>query len=250
MPSEEYYIRGVEETEARGPFTVDQLVTLGEVGQIDLETLYYEATTEQWAAFGSNEALKAAVFPSKKKLTIRAKENIATLNVAQEDHKPITVEQMLAAAEGHTEDTKDRRNLVEVQNNSARIGMYSALVMFLLSAAALLLPYADILLTVNVAKIVVQPFIYLGLIDVACLVLLTLGMAAVYPFIRFRAMLGIGFLGLFFLLQGHPLVALAVTAGSVGMYLSTVFLTYAPISAAAVLGLAGIGGFAYFQLLR
>lgn len=250
MPSEEYYIRGVEETEARGPFTVDQLVTLGEVGQIDLETLFYEANTEQWVAFGSNEELKAAVFPAKKKLTVKAKENISTLNVAQEEHRPITVEQMLAAAEGRTEDTKDKRNLIEAQNRSAKIGMYSALVMFLLSAAALLLPYADILLAVNMAKIVIHPFIYLGLIDVACVILLTLGMAAVYPFIRFRAMLGIGFLGLLFLLQGQPLVALAVTVGSVGMYFSTVFLSYAPVSAAAILGLAGIGGFAYFQLLK
>ena len=250
MPNEEYYIRGAEETEARGPFTVDQLVTLGEVGQITPETLYYEAATEQWATFASNEELKSAVFPSKKKLTVKPKEKIATLNVAQEEHKPITVEQMLAAAEGRTEDTKDKRNLIVAQNISARIGMYSALVMFLLSAAALLLPYADILLAVNVAKIAVQPFIYLGLIDVLCVILLALGMAAVYPFIRFRAMLGIGFLGLLFLLQGQPTIALAVTVGSVGMYFATVFLSYAPVISAAVLGLAGIGGFAYFMLLK
>jgi len=34
----------------------------------------------------------------------------------------------------------------------------------------------------------------------------------------------------------------------VGMYFSTVFLTYLPVIAAAVVGLAGMGGFAYFML--
>jgi hypothetical protein len=44
------------------------------------------------------------------------------------------------------------------------------------------------------------------------------------------------------------MVALAVVVGSVGMYFCTVFLSYAPIIAAALLGLAGMGGFAFFML--
>jgi hypothetical protein len=63
MATQEFYVRGVNDTEARGPFTVEQLVTLGEIGQIDTETLYYEASTEQWAAISANEELKNAVFP-------------------------------------------------------------------------------------------------------------------------------------------------------------------------------------------
>lgn len=248
MLTEELYIRGVDETEARGPFTVDQLITLGDVGQIDAETLYYEATTEQWATISSNEELKNAVFPHKKKLTVKAKDSVPTLNVAQEEHRPITVEQMLAAAEGRTEETKDKRNLIVAEEMSAKIGMYSALAIFLLSASALLLPYADILLAVDVGKIVSHPIIFLGLIDLVCVVLLALGMAAVYPFIRFRAMLGIGFLGLLYLLQDQPAVALVVIAGSIGMYFCTVFLSYAPVVAAALVGLAGMGGFAFFML--
>jgi hypothetical protein len=248
MATQELYIRGLNDTEARGPFSVEQLVTLGETGQIDGETLYYEASTEQWATIGSNESLRNAVFPPKKRLTVKQKENIPSLNVLKEQQKPITVEQMLAAAEGRTEDTKDKRNLIVTEDISARIGLYAGVVIFLLSTAALLLPHVDVVLALDYAKIFEQPLILLGLIDLLCTVLLGLGMAAIYPFVRFRAMFGVGFLGLLYYLQDRPTVALAVVAGSVGMYFCTIFLRYAPIIASALLGLAGMGGFAYFML--
>lgn len=248
MATQELYIRGISDTEARGPFSVEQLVTLGETGQIDSETLYYESSTEQWATIGSNETLKNAVFPPKRKLTVKQKENIPSLNVLKEQQKPITVEQMLAAAEGRSEDTKDKRNIIVAQDVSARIGLYSGMVIFLLSTAALLMPHIDVVVGFDYPKILEQPLIILGLIDLLCTVLLALGMAAIYPFVRFRAMLGIGFLGLLYYLQDRPSVALAVVAGSVGMYFCTIFLRYAPIIISALLGLAGMGGFAYYML--
>ncbi len=250
MVTQEFYVRGINDTEARGPFTVEQLVTLGETGQIDAETLYYEAATEQWATIASNEELRNAVFPQKKRLGVKQKENIAALNVAKEQHKPITVEQLLAAAEGRTEDTKDKRNVIVAQNVSARIGLYSGVVIFLLSATALLLPSIDVIVgKVDVAGIVTNPLILLGFLDLVIAVLLGLGMVAIYPFVRFRAVAGIGFLGALFYLQDRPTVALAVIAGSVGMYFCTVFLRYMPITIAALLGLVGMGGFAYFRLM-
>jgi hypothetical protein len=60
--------------------------------------------------------------------------------------------------------------------------------------------------------------------------------------------LGVGFLGVLFWLQDQPMLALAVVVGSAGMYFCTVFLTYLPIFTAALMGLAGMGGFAYFML--
>ena len=79
-------------------------------------------------------------------------------------------------------------------------------------------------------------------------VLLALGMVAAYPFIRFRAAFGTGCLGLLLVAQDQPLVAMTVACGSLGLYLCTVFLSYLTVTAAAVLGLAGIGGFAYYML--
>lgn len=248
MLTQEYYIRGINDTEARGPFTVDHLVTLGDTGQIDAETLFYDAATEQWSTISSNEELRNAVFPPKRKLEVKPKNNVTTLNVPKEEYKPITVQQMLAAAEGRTEETRDKRHFMMTQLMSAKIGMYAALLIFVLSAGALILPHIEIVMALNFEKIAEEPLIYLGFIDLVCVVLLALGMVAAYPFIRFRAALGAGFLGLLFISQDQPLVAMAVACGSLGLYLCTIFLTYISVIAAAVLGLAGIGGFAYFML--
>jgi hypothetical protein len=248
MPTQEYYVRGVDDTEARGPFTVEQLITLGETGQIDAETLFYDAATEQWSTISSNEQLKEAVFPQKKKLSFKPREAIQDLNIQKEDHRAITVEQILAAAEGRTEETKDMRSRIDAQHRAARIGLYSGLIIFLLSTAALLLPYVEVVSTFDPVSIAKQPLILLGLVDLACSVLLGLEVVNAYPFIRFRAAFGLGFLSVIFWSQGHPHVAMAIVVGSVGMYFCTVFVSYVPVITSALLGLAGIGGFAYFML--
>ena len=248
MPNQEYYVRGVDDTEARGPFTVEQLVTLGDSGQIDTETLFYDATTEQWATISSNEQLKEAVFPKKKKLGFKPRAAIQDLNIEKQDHRAITVEQILAAAEGRTEETKDMRSHLEAQHQAARIGLYGGLIIFLLSTAALLLPNIETVSTFDPASFAKQPLILLGLVDLACSVLLGLEVVRAYPFIRFRAAFGLGFLCILFWSQGHPHVVMAIAVGSVGMYFCTVFVSYIPVITSALLGLAGIGGFAYFML--
>jgi hypothetical protein len=248
MSTQEFYIRGPSDTEARGPFTVEQLVTLGETGGIDTETLFYDAATEQWAVIGSSEELRNLVFPEKRRLTFKPKEQVATLNVQQTDQQPVTVEQFLAAAEGRTEDTKERRAYLVGQDRSAQIGLYSSALIFLISAAAFVLPQVDLVTNLDYLAAIKHPLIFLGLLDLLCAILLSLGMAAIYPFIRFRAAFGVGFLGLLFWFQDRPLLALLAVAGSVGMYFCTIFLSYFPVTVAAVLGLGGIGGLAYFLL--
>ena len=248
MSTQEFYIRGPNDTEARGPFTVEQLITLGETGGIDTETLFYDSATEQWAVIGSSEELRGLIFPERKKLTFKPKEQVATLNVPQSDQRPVTVEQFLAAAEGRTEDTKERRAYLVAQDRSAQIGLYSCALIFLISATAFILPQIDVVMSLDYLKAIRHPLIFLGLVALLCAILLGLGWAAIYPFVRFRAAFGFGFLGLVFWLQDQPLLALAAAAGSLGMYFCTVFLSYLPITIAALLGLGGIGGLAYFLL--
>ena len=68
MGTQEIYVRGANDTEARGPFTLDQLSTLVEAGQVTTETFFYDATSEQWLLIGSSPAMKAALWPEKKKI--------------------------------------------------------------------------------------------------------------------------------------------------------------------------------------
>ena len=249
MSTQEFYIRGPTDTDARGPFTVEQLVTLGETGGIDTETLFYDATTEQWAPIATSDKVKSLVFPEKKRLSVKPKQHVATLNVQQEEHRPITVQQMLAAAEGRTDDTQDKRSIVEIQARAARIGLVAATLVCLFSATALILPHIDDVLTLNMAAISEHPLIFLGVVDFVCALFLGLGMAAIYPFVRFRAVFGLGFLGLLYWLQDQPQIAFLIVGGSVGLYFCTVVVSYLLVFLSAVLGLAGIGGFAYFMLL-
>jgi hypothetical protein len=249
MVPQEFYIRNEAETEARGPFNLDQVMSLAEAGQVTAETRFYDATTEQWVAIGGDEEVKEAVFPEKKKLEIRRNVEVATLNKETDSAAPISVVDMLAAAEGRTHDTKDKSDPKEAMARSAKIGTFSMIAALFLSAAGSVLPSVDIVMSGDPAQIARQPLLVLGIIDVALALCLLPGIVAVYPFIRFRAALALGFLGLVTWTQGDTTSLLFVVLGSVGLYFCTICITYLSILIAAILALVGTGGFAWFSLM-
>lgn len=250
MATQEYYIRNENETEARGPFNVEQLTSLIESGQLTLETLYYEASTEQWTAIGASTELKAALFPEKKKLVVKAKENLKTLNTASDSRPPITVDDMLAAAEGRTKDTEDKLDPAIAMARAAAIGTWSAIGMLLIACAGEALPSIDFILAFDPALLPQHPLLILGAIDLFLALMLMLGMVTLYPFVRFRAALGLGFMGFIFYTQGLSMPLLAVVAGSAGLYMCTVTVSLIPVIAAGVVGLAGMAGATYALLTR
>lgn len=246
MDTQEFYIRHASETEARGPYNLEQLVSLAETGSVTVETLYYDATTEQWAVIGENPQVKAAIFPEKRKLTIKAKESLGSINKPRTDSlAPITVDDMLAAAEGRSEDTKDKQSGEIAASRAAAIGMWAIVAMFVLSAAGEMLPAVDALMALDPAKLAAQPLAILGALDLAFAVLIGLGMVNLYPVVRFRAACGLGFFGLVFFLQGLHVPMLAAVAGSVALYLCTIFISTLPVIIAGAVGVGGLGYVAY-----
>jgi hypothetical protein len=241
MGTQELYIRNATDTEARGPFTVQQLVDLAEAGQVTAETFVYDATAEQWVTIGSNAELLATVFPPKKKLGLKAKE-IKTLNKEDEKAKPITVTDMLDAAHGRTDDTKDKADPQDAMMLAAKIGMIGAVASLVAAAASTLLPGADALMSFDADKLLAHPLALLGALDLVLAVLLGLGMSVLYPFIRFRAALGLGLGGFMLYAQSQPTALTALAVGSAGLYLCTVFVSRLPAILAAA---AGVGGFGY-----
>lgn len=242
MDTQEFYIRHASETEARGPYNLEQLVSLAETGSVTVETLYYDAATEQWAVIGDNPAVKAGIFPEKKKLTIKAKETVGSINKPRTDSlAPITVDDMLAAAEGRSEDTKDKQSGDIAASRAAAIGMWAIVAMFALSAAGEMLPAVDVLMSMDPIKIATNPLAVIGVIDLVFAVLIGLGMVNLYPVVRFRAALGLGFFGLIFFLQGLHAPMLAAIAGSVGLYLCTIFISMLPVIISAGIGIAALG---------
>ncbi len=240
MSTQELYIRNATETEARGPFNVEQVSDLADAGHVSPETLIYDATTEQWVALNSNAELMAAVFPEKRKLTLKPKA-IQTLNQVDAAVKPITVNDMLDAAEGLTDDTRSKANPETAMMRAARVGLIAAIASLVLAAAAGILPHSEALMSMEPAKLLANPLVILGVVDLALAVLLALGMTVLYPVIRFRAALGFGLLGFMFYAQGMPVLLAAALAGSAGLYLCTLVVSPAPALLAAAAAIGGMG---------
>ena len=247
MATQEYYIREASENEARGPFHMEQLVSLAETGQLTADTLWYDPALEDWAAIGSNDDLKAQLFPEKRKLRMKVKEAIP--QVKKEDAlAPITVEDMLAGAEGRTAETKDKVDPAIMQAHAARIGRWSAVSCLILAAAGEVLPGADAIAAMDVNKIMGQPLLFLGALDLFTATMLGLGVVSFYPFVRFRAALGLGLFGFMFFAQGSATPLLAETGAAVGLYLATVWVDMLPVLVVSAVGVLGAAGTAYFLL--
>lgn len=244
MAMQEIYVRNETDTEAKGPYGVEQLVSLAETGGITAETLVYDATTEQWITLGSNAELMAAVFPEKKKLNLKAKE-IKTLNKPDENAKAITVDDMLAAAEGRTDETSDKKNPEIAMMRAAKVGMWSAILALVVSAAGEILPGTDALMSLEPDQIIAHPLVLLGALDVFLAVMLGLGMTSLYQVVRFRAALGFGLVGFMFYAQGLSLPLIEVAIGSAGLYLCTILTSLLPVIIAAAAAVVGLGAVAW-----
>jgi hypothetical protein len=245
--SQEFYIREASESEARGPFNLEQLVSLAETGQVTADTLWYDPSIENWAAIGSNDDLKASIFPEKRKLRMKVREVIVQPK-QQDSLAPITVEDMLAGAEGKTAETKDKADPAIMQAHAARIGMWSAVACLVLLAAGEVLPVADSIAAMDVNKILAQPLVFLGGVDLFIAVMLGLGVVSFYPMIRFRAAAGLGLFGFVYFSQGMPMPILAVAWASVGLYFATILVDMLPVLIVSALGVVGSAGVAYFML--
>lgn len=243
----DYYVRGINDAEARGPFTVDQLASLAEAGQVTPETYFYDTASEQWLTIGSNADLKAKIWPEKKKLGFKDKE-FKAVNKEDGTAPAITVQQFLDAAEGKTDDTKGKKDKSLDMMKAAMWGTKGAAAIMFISAIVLILPGIDALTTMDLPKLLDTPLVFLGAADLLVGLLLLLGVISLYPFVRFRAVFGLGFLGFLLWTQGNPLAIAALAAGSAGLYFSTIFLNYIPLGVALLLGLGGMGALAGMNL--
>jgi hypothetical protein len=240
MAPTELYIRNPADSEARGPFTLQQVTDLAEAGQVNPETLVHDAASGEWKPIVVWPELAKAVFPEKKKLTLRPKE-VKTLNRPEDAAKPIDVNEMLDAAQGRTEETKDKMALQKGMELAVTIGGIAAPATLLVAAAAEAIPSLPALLALDVGKILARPVVFLAAADIILAVLLWLGVTSLYPLVRFRAALGLGILGFMAHAQEATAQLAAVAAGSTGLYFSTRALSIVAAVTAAIAGVGGMG---------
>ncbi len=258
MP-EEYYIRQPDSEEARGPFSVDKLASLAEADQVDTETLYYVEDSEEWLSIVSNENLRLEVFPEKKKLTLRPKtsEDLNLINVEEDETPAVTVEEMLAAAEGATDETKHVKERVRLREKAAALSLPAIGLIMLLSAFNAMFPNFDVITRVideeDYMALLQYPLPVVGLFDLAMAVFLFLSVTEIFPMLRFRAALGLGYFGFFHWAQWHTgdpnsfFLMVTAVAGSLGIFVCTLTLNFLLMVVSAFLGIVGMGGYAYFM---
>lgn len=248
MSTQEYYIRKAHEADARGPFTLEQLSSLAENGQADPDTFYYDAATEAWTAISANPALMESLFPAKKNLRVKAKTGaqVKTLNPVTENERAITVNEMLLAAEGLTEETKHQADPAIGQARAAGIGLYAGLATLLITSAAYILPGIDVLFALDWGGLLRAPLPLFGVFNFILAICLGLGAVSAYPAVRFAALLSFGFAGGVFYLQDQTLPLLFSAASGFGLYFCTICLNLPGVVLAALAGVVGACGLAQY----
>jgi len=252
---DQYHIRRPDSEESRGPFTVAKLKSMAEMDQIDPQTLYYDRDEEAWVRIADDEELRDSLFPQKKALNLRKAPapppTLEGAGQAQTDAGP-SIDEMIAAAEGQTDETRHLRKKAREQEKAAS---YSPLVLgllLLISAVALLGSNYPTIMTLyeeqDYFAFLHKPMILVGALDALFALACFLAATGIYPVLRVRAMLGLGFFGyIFWSWQQYPML-LGVCLGSLAIYICTMTLNLKVMVPSALLGIGGMVLYAMLQL--
>lgn len=242
-----YLIRESDSTAERGPFDLDELVTLVEADQISQDTLYFDEEDQAWASINSNKKIKAALFPEEHKLALKAKVSknqavpVRTPKKEEEMYSPIEIKDLLAEAMPSHSYVKYSKT----EQTIASMCLSGLGTIMLLSSLGILIPYFSIIINVIKAgsflELLRHPLIFIGVVDIVLAAALFLGHSQIYPALRFRAMFGLSFFGYCYWSTQEPFQAFCAVIGSIGILVSTLTLNGVYAFIALLLGVAAIG---------
>jgi len=250
----DYYIRTPDHESSRGPFDIEKLLTLAEASQVNENTLYYDEEKEEWIPFALNPELFAQIFPKREKLslkTVNAQDAAATEDDERDASggEGIDVEHMLAAAEGVTEETKHLKKRAKSFDKAASLATNGIGIAFLLSAFSLIFPQFEIIKLLyeegTYTQILNHPFLIVGIFDLFMALFLFLAITEIFPLLRTRGMLTLGF-GLYVgWAVGDPTIMLASAVGGFGIFFATIAQSYSTMIIALVCSILGNGSLAF-----
>jgi len=253
----DYYIRTPDLEESRGPFGSTQLSTLAEAGQITENSLYYDESKEEWIPIALNEQLKAEVFPKREKLMLKVTPSGDQSDTRKQASSPkqeeIQVDEMLAAAEGDTAEMKHLKKKERSFQKAAALSSNGIGLMMMLSAVTLLAPHFTIvqqaITTRTEMSLINYPFLLVGVIDFILATCLFLDATQIYPLLRGRAMLTIGFGVYVGWVLNEPIVLFASAAAGMGIFYATLSRRYSIMLVTIALGVAGNAVLAYLSII-
>lgn len=254
---DDYYIRTPENDHSRGPFDVDKLQSLTEAGQVTEDTLYYDEEQEEWKPIALNETLKDTLFPKHKRLSLAAEKSddgkAPAEDQSEEDDAQVDVQELLAAADGETEDTHHLRKGRESMEKASAAAPLGLALSMALSGIFLLFPHFGVLQKAfgdgAFTDLIGFPFFLVALLDFALALALALAVTEVYPYVRGRAMIGLGF-GVYmgWVLQSPDLMLAFFLAGA-GPFCATLSKRFPLTIAALVIAVAANGYLAYLSFI-
>lgn len=159
----------------------------------------------------------------------------------------ITVQAMLAQAEGRDEDSGGRSPL-EMRSAAAYLALRSLTAFFIASAICLGLIDRELLLGADALQIVKSPYLILAAFDALMVFFLLLQVTAVYPLLRFRAAIGLGLLSVFFYASGDPILLVGNALLMASIYFCTVVMKMQLAVLATAAGVLGLAAYAYSLL--
>jgi hypothetical protein len=250
----QYYVREPDSEEAQGPYNMEQLVTLADAGKISRDTLYYDEALESWAGIVGNDDLREQIFPEKRRLNLKAKDeqSLNLLNRGEGAIQSIRVEDMLAAAEGDTVETRFLKELQRDRERAVATSLPLLAGVFLLSALGIIYPAIHIIQdwvaaeAVSVVDLIANPLLILGFVDAFIALCMFLGATEIYMVVRVRALLGVGYFGYLHwaaAVNGDPngmALALGAVAFGIGTTVMTMTMRFKLVLAAGLLALCGV----------
>jgi hypothetical protein len=251
----DFYIRKPGTTETRGPFNEEKLTSLAEAGQVTPETEVTDQSRSSWLPVGEIPGLKAVLFPERKKLGLKkegapSNTNIPIINKPDEQGAPpLTVNQMLAAAEGETLETLHMKEGGLRKAKVAGLSLPVLTVMMILSGLTNSLPnypaFMGLFNDSNWQGLIQKPFALVGLLDFFLALCLFLNVMAILPVVRFRAMIGMGYFCYICWSINDTLGMVASLGAGLGMFVCTITLDMYVMIVFAALGVAGMGYLAW-----
>lgn len=250
----EYYIQEPGSEEAKGPYDPGRIADLMEAGKVSETTLYYDEDREDWLPLMECEEIRLAIHPQQKMLGLRPKDTSAnSLNRDDELLPAMKVDEMLAAAEGNTDETRHLKKKHRQAETSAAISLPALAVILLLAAIMNIWPNVAVISSIQDdgewSQILSHPMLMVGVLDLFLTLCCILSVTDAYPLIRFRMMLGLGFYSYVFWSWGDTPSLIAVAVGSIAAWLCTVTLNLYLMMLGAVLGILGMGAVAVMTVL-
>ena len=255
----EYYIKQPDTDHARGPLNLEQLISLGETGNVTEETLLYDEGTEKWKPLTAFPDLLPLLFPDRKTLTLNRNEAVPTedhvaTEIAEGNVKPkISTESILAAASGDTKDTRHIGRKKESKEKAASMAVPGIAALLTISAVALIFPAKNLVIEAVSSEtafmsIFVNPMVLIGLIYAASALGVFLGVTALFPLVRIIGAITVGLMGYLFWAWGNPFLAYCAILMGTGLFGSTVSTRYFWMLTSLIIGFIGAVSIAYFAV--